>query len=49
MAKWPCSGKKGGRKAGTGGIERIKAAEESEESTDNSSGPVLVNWRDVAS
>lgn len=49
VAKWPCSGKKGGRKAGTGGIERIKAAEESEESTDDSSGPVLVNWRDVAS
>lgn len=40
---------KGGREARTGGNERLKAAKESEESTDDSSGPVLVNWRDVAS
>lgn len=46
MALW---WEKGGRKARTGGNERIKAAKESEESTDDSSGPVLVNWRAVTS
>lgn len=40
---------KGGRKAGTGGNQRIKAAKKSEERTDDSSGPVLVKWKDVAS
>lgn len=41
--------KGGGRKAGTGGNQRIKAAKESEESTDDSFDTVLVNWKDVAS
>lgn len=49
MAKRPCGGKRGGRKSGTGGNPRIKAAKESEESTDDSFDPVLVNWKDVAS
>lgn len=49
VAKWPCGGKKGGRKAGTGGNQRIKAAKESEESTDDSFDTVPVNWKDVAS
>lgn len=40
---------KRGRKAGTGGNQRIKAAKESEERTDDISGPVLVDWKDVAS
>lgn len=40
---------KGGRKAGTGGNQRIKAAKKREERTDDSSGPVLVKWKDVAS
>lgn len=46
MALW---WEKEGIKAGTGGNQRIKSAKESEESTDDSSGPVLVYWKDVAS
>lgn len=46
MAFW---WEKGGRKAEIGGSQNIKAARESEESTDDSSDSGLVNWKDVAS